>query len=57
MGRALVRVFSDVLFQSAAQNDGIRSSKLGLAKKTVPVRNTRKIGKLDLKVKCGAANY
>ena len=47
-GRALSE--SSVSFVSgAAQNDGIRS-KLGLAKKTVPVRNTRKIGKLDLKL-------
>ena len=47
-GRALTE--SSVSFVSgAAQNDGIRS-KLGLAKKTVPVRNTRKIGKLDLKL-------
>ena len=47
-GRALSE--SSVSFVSgAAQNDDIRS-KLGLAKKTVPVRNTRKIGKLDLKL-------
>ena len=47
-GRALSE--SSVSFVSgASQNDGIRS-KLGLAKKTVPVRNTRKIGKLDLKL-------
>ena len=47
-GRALSE--SSVSFVSgAAQNDGIRS-KLGLAKKTVPVKNTRKIGKLDLKL-------
>ena len=47
-GRSLTE--SSVSFVSgAAQNDGIRS-KLGLAKKTVPVRNTRKIGKLDLKL-------
>jgi urease subunit alpha len=47
-GRALSE--SSVSFVSgAAQDDGIRS-KLGLAKKTVPVRNTRKIGKLDLKL-------
>ena len=47
-GRALSE--SSVSFVSgAAQNDDIRS-KLGLVKKTVPVRNTRKIGKLDLKL-------
>ena len=47
-GRALSE--SSVSFVSGgAQNDDIRS-KLGLAKKTVPVRNTRKIGKLDLKL-------
>ena len=47
-GRALTE--SSVSFVSgAAQNDGIRS-KLGLAKQTVPVKNTRKIGKLDLKL-------
>ena len=47
-GRSLSE--SSVSFVSgAAQNEGIRT-KLGLAKKTVPVRNTRKIGKLDLKL-------
>ena len=47
-GRSLTE--SSVSFVSgAAQNDGIRS-KLGLAKQTVPVKNTRKIGKLDLKL-------
>ena len=47
-GRALTE--SSVSFVSGvAQNDGIRS-KLGLAKQTVPVKNTRKIGKLDLKL-------
>ena len=47
-GRALSE--SSVSFVSgAAQNDGI-GSRLGLAKKTVPVTNTRKIGKLDLKL-------
>ena len=47
-GRALSE--SSVSFVSgAAQNDGIRS-KLGLAKQTVSVKNTRKIGKLDLKL-------
>ena len=47
-GRALTE--SSVSFVSgAAQNDSIRS-KLGLEKQTVPVKNTRKIGKLDLKL-------
>ena len=47
-GRSLTE--SSVSFVSgAAQNDGVRS-KLGLAKQTVPVKNTRKIGKLDLKL-------
>ena len=53
-GRSLTE--SSVSFVSgAAQNDGIRS-KLGLAKKTVPVRNTRKIGKLDLKLNVSLPN-
>ena len=43
-----VGVFCDVCF-GAAHADGI-SSKLGLAKKAVPVKNTRNIGKLDLKL-------
>ena len=47
-GRALSE--SSVTFVSeAAHADGI-SSKLGLAKKAVPVKNTRNIGKLDLKL-------
>ena len=47
-GRALTE--SSVSFVSgAAQNDSI-GSKLGLEKQTVPVKNTRKIGKLDLKL-------
>jgi urease subunit alpha len=53
-GRALTE--SSVSFVSgAAQNDGIRS-KLGLAKQTVPVKNTRKIGKLDLKLNVSLPN-
>ncbi|GIR85865.1 MAG: hypothetical protein CM15mP85_24890 [Rhodobacterales bacterium] len=47
-GRALSE--SSVTFVSeAAHADGI-SSKLGLAKKAVPVKNTRNIGKFDLKL-------
>ena len=53
-GRALTE--SSVSFVSgAAQNDSIRS-KLGLAKQTVPVKNTRKIGKLDLKLNVSLPN-
>ena len=53
-GRALTE--SSVSFVSgAAQNDGIRS-KLGLEKQTVPVKNTRKIGKLDLKLNVSLPN-
>ena len=53
-GRALTE--SSVSFVSgAAQNYGIRS-KLGLAKQTVPVKNTRKIGKLDLKLNVSLPN-
>ena len=53
-GRALTE--SSVSFVSgAALNDGIRS-KLGLAKQTVPVKNTRKIGKLDLKLNVSLPN-
>ena len=53
-GRSLTE--SSVSFVSgAAQNDGIRS-KLGLAKQTVPVKNTRKIGKLDLKLNVSLPN-
>ena len=53
-GRALTE--SSVSFVSGvAQNDGIRS-KLGLAKQTVPVKNTRKIGKLDLKLNVSLPN-
>ena len=53
-GRALTE--SSVSFVSgAAQNDSIRS-KLGLEKQTVPVKNTRKIGKLDLKLNVSLPN-
>ena len=53
-GRALTE--SSVSFVSgAAQNDSIRS-KLGLEKQTVPVKNTRKIGKLDLKLNVALPN-
>ena len=53
-GRALTE--SSVSFvSSAAQNDSIRS-KLGLEKQTVPVKNTRKIGKLDLKLNVSLPN-
>ena len=53
-GRALTE--SSVSFVSGvAQNVGIRS-KLGLAKQTVPVKNTRKIGKLDLKLNVSLPN-
>ena len=53
-GRALTE--SSVSFVSgAAQNDSI-GSKLGLEKQTVPVKNTRKIGKLDLKLNVSLPN-
>ena len=53
-GRALTE--SSVSFVSgAAQNDSIRS-KLGLEKQTLPVKNTRKIGKLDLKLNVSLPN-
>ena len=53
-GRALTE--SSVSFVSGAdQNDSIRS-KLGLEKQTVPVKNTRKIGKLDLKLNVSLPN-
>ena len=53
-GRALTE--SSVSFVSgASQNDSIRS-KLGLEKQTVPVKNTRKIGKLDLKLNVSLPN-
>ena len=53
-GRALTE--SSVSFVSgAAQNDSIRS-KLSLEKQTVPVKNTRKIGKLDLKLNVSLPN-
>jgi len=47
-GRALEHT-SVTFVSEAAQSDGIRT-RLGLAKQTVAVRNTRTIGKADLKL-------